>query len=102
MRMSAADRARIREMGTELRKLVGGAYHADGKAKTFDELEELSIEVSDIIFQTVLESLVKDTPEPESSRCCPECEKTCPRRPDDEQKGDRSRSPRSPTWGRSG
>ena len=84
MGLSAADRSRVRELAAELKDLVGGSRHADGRAKTFDELEEESIEVSDLLCEAMLGSLVDDTDEPSGTCRCPKCDRVCPRRHDDE------------------
>ena len=84
MGLSAADRSRIQELAAELKDLVGGSRHADGTAKTFDELEEESIEVSDLVGEALLDRMVGDAEEPSGSCRCPKCDRVCPRRGEDE------------------
>ena len=84
MNLSAEDRLRLRELAREFGELVGGSRHPDGTAKTFDELEDASIEVSDVVCEAMLESLVNEADEPSGTHRCPKCSRVCPRRADDE------------------
>ena len=84
MGLSSADRSRIMELASELKELVGGSRHKDGKAKTFDELEHESIEVSDLICEAMLGSLVADTDEEPGTCRCPKCDCVSPRKHEDE------------------
>ena len=80
MGLSPADRKRLREMGVELRKILGGAVREDGTPKRFDELEQESIEVGDLIGSAMLEANVQDSEKPAATCRCPKCNRVCPRR----------------------
>jgi hypothetical protein len=79
MALSTEDRKRLRELGGEIRKILGGAVRDDGTSKTFDELERDSIEVSDLIGSTMLEANVRDGEQPPGTCRCPKCDRLCPR-----------------------
>ena len=78
MRLSAADRKRLRELGGEIRGILGGAIRSDGTPKTFDELEQESIEVGDLIGSAMLEASVCDGEESPATCRCPKCNRLCP------------------------
>lgn len=80
MGLSASDRERLRELGGEIRKILGGARRGDGTAKTFDELEQDSIEIADVIGSAMLEANVRDVEEPPDSCLCPKCNRPAPRK----------------------
>ena len=84
MGLSSSERSRLAELAVELKELVGGSYHLDGTAKTFDELEQESIEVSDVICEAMLGSLVGDKEESPGVLRCPKCGRVSPRRCEDE------------------
>lgn len=79
MGLSAADRKRMRELGGEIRKIMGGAAREDGTPKTFEELERDSIEVGDAISCAMLEANVRDGEQPAGACRCPTCNRLCPR-----------------------
>ena len=82
MGLSAADRERLRELGGEIREILGGSVRDDGAAKTFDELERESIEVADLIGSAMLEANVRDSKEPSGTCVCPKCNRLSPRQED--------------------
>ena len=79
MELSATDRRRLQELAGEMRKILGGAVRDDGTPKTFDELEQDSIEVGDLIASAMLEANVRDGEEPPGACRCPKCNRLCPR-----------------------
>lgn len=84
MALSAADRKRLRELGGEIRKILGGAMREDGTPKTFDEMEQDSIDVADVIGMSMLEENVRDGEEPAGTCRCPKCDRLSPRKDDAE------------------
>ena len=73
MGLSATDRKRLQELGGEIRKILGGAVRDDGTPKTFDELENDSVEVGDLIASAMLEANVRDGEQPTGACRCPKC-----------------------------
>lgn len=84
MALGASERHRLQQLGREIRKVLGGATRADGTLKTFDELENDSIEVADILGTAMLASNVQDGQERAGTCRCPSCDRLSPRREDAE------------------
>lgn len=84
MALSAADRKRLRELGGKIREILGGAMREDGTPKTFDELEQDSIDVADVIRMAMLEENVRKGQDPAGMCRCPKCDRLSPRKEDAE------------------
>lgn len=84
MALLAANRKRLRELGGEIREILGGAMREDGTPKTFDELEKDSIDVADVIGMAMLEENVRKGEDPAGTCRCPKCDRLSPRQEDAE------------------
>ena len=86
MALSAADRKRLRALGGEIREILGGAMRKDGTPKTFDELEQDSIDVADVIGMAMLEENVRAGEDPAGTCRCPKCDRLSPAKEDAERR----------------
>lgn len=86
MSLSARQRQRLTEMSGELQEMFGGCTHADGRPKTFAELEEECIEAADLLSAVTLALRAGQRELPEDACCCPECQRPGERLPDEEQR----------------
>ena len=85
MTLSMEQRERLRSLGGEVREILGGSTREDGTPKTFEELENDSIEVADVIGTAMLETNVQDEKHTFQGTCrCPSCDCLSPRREEDE------------------
>jgi hypothetical protein len=83
MGISFQQRQRVLELAQELNGILGGCLDQDGRPKTFAELEEECIEVTDLLSVEVLRERVGErNPESPSPRC-PGCEQVGQRDPDE-------------------
>ena len=62
MGLSAAQRERLQQIASEVKDIVGGCLHADGRPMTFAELEEECIEAGDLLTAAVLQQRVVQRP----------------------------------------
>ena len=83
MGLSGSQRERLREMAEEVREILGGCLHPDGRPMTFAELEEECIEAGDMLTAAVLQERVAKRPCPEQDACCPTCDRPGERCPDE-------------------
>ena len=74
MRLSAANRKRLKEIAQEVREIVGGCLHPDGRPMTFAELEDECIEAGDLLTSLTLEQRVSERQPPLQAPCCPICD----------------------------
>lgn len=84
MTLSASERERLQHLGKEIREILGGARRENGTAKTFDELEQDSIEVADVIGSSMLEANARDVEHPPGACRCPKCGAMAPQKEDAE------------------
>ncbi|MCG8448376.1 MAG: hypothetical protein MI725_02195 [Pirellulales bacterium] len=84
MALATQDRERLQQLGREVREILGGSTRDDGSPKSFDEMEDDSIEAADIIGTAMLESNVQEGQEPAGACRCPSCHRMSPRREDAE------------------
>lgn len=75
MGLSAAKRERLREIAQEVKEIVGGCLHPDGRPMTFAELEEECIEAGDLLTEAMLEQRVAERERPAEPACCPTCDR---------------------------
>ena len=73
MALSDKDRKRAEELARELMKITGGRIKPDGVSKTFAEIEEEAIEVTDIVASALIKQPAKDAPDAPTQCRCPEC-----------------------------
>jgi uncharacterized protein with PIN domain len=74
MAISSIGRERLRELVRELDKLVVEEKKYSGRSFTFAELEDDSIEVTDLLAQMLMEErLSKQFTDPQPEVCCPKC-----------------------------
>ncbi|WP_236615818.1 hypothetical protein, partial [Rhodopirellula europaea] len=73
MALSDKDRKRAEELARELMKITGGRIKPDGVSKTFAEIEEEAIEVTDIVASALIKQTAKDAPDAPTQCRCPEC-----------------------------
>jgi len=75
MANSAGVRKRLKEVALDLSKLVDEEKRQPGHTFTFAELEDDSIEVTDLLAQMLMEVRVTEKiSAPEPSVCCPKCQ----------------------------
>ncbi len=75
MTISAEGRKRLREVAGDLSKLLAEEKKHSGNTFTFAELEDDSIEVTDLLAQMLMELRVTEkTSAPKPSVCCPKCQ----------------------------
>ncbi len=80
MAITAQGRKRLKEVARDLTKLVDDEKKQPGRVYTFAELEDDSIEVTDLLAQLLMEErLTQQFSAPESSVCCPKCQNQIPR-----------------------
>ena len=82
MGFSAAQRRRLEEIAREVKEIVGGCEHADGRPMTFAELEDECIEAGDLLTAAVLQERVAERPAQEVA-CCPACGQEAPVTPEE-------------------
>lgn len=75
MGLSTSQRGRLQEISREVREIVGGCLHPDGRPMTFAELEEECIEAGDLLTGAVLQGRVSERQAPEEAPCCPTCDR---------------------------
>ncbi|TWU39827.1 hypothetical protein Q31b_31420 [Novipirellula aureliae] len=73
MALSNEDRKRALELAREFRKITGGRFKADGKSKTFAEIEDEAIEIGDLITSLAINEAAEDAPDKPAQCRCPEC-----------------------------
>ncbi|WP_430450980.1 hypothetical protein [Rhodopirellula europaea] len=73
MALSDEGRKRAEELTRELMKITGGRIKPDGVSKTFAEIEEEAIEVTDIVASALIKQTTKDAPDAPAQCRCPEC-----------------------------
>lgn len=84
MAISAQGRQRLREVARNLTKLVEDEKQEPGRDFTFAELEDDSIEVTDLLAQMLVEEqLAKKFSAAEPSVCCPNCQQEIARDADE-------------------
>lgn len=84
MDLSSEQRRRVEAILSELQEVLGSNVRADGRAKTFDELEDECVEVGDWLTSQVLQRRVATADVTHGSPCCPDCQRPGERLPDDE------------------
>lgn len=85
MTLSTEERKRARELSRELLKITGGRFKSDGTSKTFDEIEERAIELTDVLASMLIEQAVQEAPEVPHPCRCPECKAVLGDRDDDDE-----------------
>jgi len=83
MGLSGAQRARLQEIAREVKEIVGGCCHSDGRPMTFAELEDESIEAGDVLTAAMLQERVAERQPPKEAACCPACKRQGKRCPDE-------------------
>ena len=73
MAISTEDRRRAKELVRELFKITGSRFKPDGTSKTFDEIEQRAIEVTDVLASMLIEQAVQEAPDIPHPCRCPEC-----------------------------
>ncbi len=84
MKLSSEQRRRVEAIVGELQEMLGPNVGQDGRAKTFDELEDECIAVGDWVTSQVLQQRVATSGAPVESPCCPDCQRPGERLPEDE------------------
>jgi hypothetical protein len=84
MKLSAERRRQLEQIAAEVQEILGGPVAADGRAKTFDELEDECVEVGDWLTSQVLQKRLAARGMGEEAPCCPDCQHVGERLPDDE------------------
>ena len=75
MGLSAKQRDRLEEIAAEVKEIMGGCQHDDGRPMTFAELEEECIEAGDLLTAAVLQQRVAQRQTPDEAPCCPVCQR---------------------------
>ena len=84
MGLSASQRRRLQELSREMRQIVGGCLHREGRPMTFAELEDECIEAGDLLSSLLLQERIAERHGPEEAPCCPTCDRpgeSCPDEP---------------------
>lgn len=84
MKLSIEQQRRVEQVVGEMQELFGGERHGDGRAKTFDELEEECVAVGDEMTRTLLQRRLVVPPGAHDGACCPDCQRLGQRQPSDE------------------
>lgn len=84
MKLSSAPRRRVEAIVVELQEVFGSNVGAEGRAKTFEELEDECVEVGDWLTSQVLQRRVVTGGTTDEAPCCPDCQRPGARLPDDE------------------
>ena len=84
MKLSSEQRRQVESIVAELQEVLGSNVRADGRAKTFDELEDECAAVGDWVTSQVLQRRVATGSTTDESPCCPDCQQPGERLPDDE------------------
>ena len=84
MKLSLEERLRVESIVGELQEMLGSNVRDDGRAKTFDELEDECAAVGDWLTSQVLQRRVSMGGTTDESPCCPDCQRPGERLPDDE------------------
>lgn len=75
MAISAEGRKRLKEVAGDLSKMMNEEKKHAGRSFTFAELEDDSIEVTDLLAQMIMEAgATQHASAPEPSVCCPKCQ----------------------------
>jgi len=83
MGLSGVQKDRLRAIAREVQEIVGGCLHADGRPRTFSELEDECLEAGDLLTTEVLQQRVRQREVPQRSPCCPTCDRPAERCPDE-------------------
>ena len=83
MDVSVEKRRRLQELIEEAKEILGGCLHADGRPRTFAELEDECIEVGDLFTAELLLGRVIQRDPAASSACCPDCDRAGEHVPDE-------------------
>lgn len=84
MSLSIQQQARLKQVAAEVQEMLGGPLWADGRAKTFDELEGECVEAGDWLTSQMLQARVASRSGAEGSCYCPDCQEAGERLRDDE------------------
>jgi hypothetical protein len=84
MNLSASKRERLKQMAAEVQEILGGCVHPDGRPMTFSELEDECVEAGDLLTAGVIERRVAQRETPQGECCCPSCQRSGTRLPEDE------------------
>ena len=84
MTLSLEQQRKVQAIVVELQEMLGPGVRQDGRAKTFDELEDECIKVGDWVTSQVLQQRVAAGGRIDESPCCPDCQRPGERLPDDE------------------
>jgi hypothetical protein len=76
MGLSSTQRRRLQEIAVEVKEIVGGCLHEDGRPMTFAKLEEECIEAGDLLTAAVLQQRVAGRERPREAPCCPTCQRS--------------------------
>jgi hypothetical protein len=83
MGLSTTQRKRLQEIAREVREIVGGCVHPDGRPMTFAELEDECVEAGDLLASTMLEQRVTQREPPHEPPACPTCHRPTEANPDE-------------------
>lgn len=83
MDLSMEKRRRLQELIDEAKEILGGCLHADGRPKTFAELEDECVELGDLFTAELLLGRVTERDPDAPSTCCPTCDRAGERVPDE-------------------
>lgn len=84
MALSGKDRERAEELAKELWKITGGRFKSDGTSKTFLEIEDEAIDLTDFVASVVIKESAAELPDHEKPCRCPQCG-AVPKTPDDDE-----------------
>ena len=84
MKLSPEQRLRAEAIIGQLQDVFGSSVRSDGRAKTFEELEDECLAVGDWLTSQVLQRRVATGGTAAETACCPQCQRPGERLPDDE------------------
>ena len=83
MKLSAEQRGRLQGIGSQVKEILGGCLHADGRPMTFSQLEDECIEAGDLLTAAMLQQRVTDRQPAKQTPCCPTCDRPADPGPDE-------------------
>lgn len=84
MNWSSEQLRRFEQVTAEMMEMFGDTRYGDGRAKTFEELEDECVAVGDALTRQLLQRRLVVPSGAHDGACCPNCQRPGERLPDDE------------------
>lgn len=75
MAISPEKRAQAAALARKIVELTGGRFKANGKSKTFDQIEDEATEIGDLITSLAIQEMARENSEAEECQNCPMCDR---------------------------